>query len=202
MPNPFEMKASSGGGDFEACPAGTHPAVLLGLLDIGTYTESFQGQPPKDSRKVLLVWEVQVDTDRHYVGRDYTLSFNTKSTLRQLVEKWRGKAFGDDESFDLMSVVGKPCLISIVHKQSQSGNTYARVDGVMALPKGMPAPVAAHKTVVWSMESGSPVPRDEWIPFLRGKPLSDVVATCKERAGGRQQSAPLADEPVHDEVAF
>lgn len=200
--NPFQMQASSGGGDFEACPAGTHPAVLVGLLDIGTYSEQFQGQPPKDARKVLLVWEVIVDDARHYVGRDYTLSFNQKATLRQLVEKWRGKAFGDDEGFDLSVLVGKPCLISIVHKTSGSGNTYGRVDGVMSLPKGMPAPTASHPPVVWSVMSGGPVPDADWLPYLRGKPLQEVIKTCKERNGG--VSVPPQTQPQHtaDEVAF
>ena len=53
----FKMKSSSGeGGQFEIPPAGNHPAVLVGIIDLGTRPSTFQGKTT-DRREVYLVWE-------------------------------------------------------------------------------------------------------------------------------------------------
>lgn len=192
----FKQKAKTGGGDFTPVAAGTYPAVLVALLDIGTYRETFQGQKPKDVRKLVLAWELEADDGRYFIGRDYTLSLADKAHLRALVEKWRGKSLGDDEEFDLEKLVGKPCLLSVSHKEAKtSGNTYARVDGAAALMKGMTAIKPTHKPFAWSVEDGSAFPDHEWIPYLRGEPLAEVVKQCHERTGRKSE----ADDPNREE---
>jgi hypothetical protein len=72
------------------------------------------------------------------VSAFFTNSLGEKATLRPILESWRGRAFTEEErnSFDLMAVLGKPCLISIIHTDKGK----AKVAGVMALPKGTPVP--------------------------------------------------------------
>jgi hypothetical protein len=181
----FKQKAKTGGGDFTPVAAGTYPAVLAALLDIGTYRETFQGQKPKDVRKIVLVWELDADGGRYFIGRDYTLSLADKAHLRALVEKWRGKSLGDEEEFDLEKLVGRPCLLSVSHKEAKSGNTYARVDGAAALMKGMTAIKPTHAPFAWSVEGGDSFPDHDWVPYLRGEPLAEVIKGCHERTGRR-----------------
>jgi hypothetical protein len=40
----WKTKASKGGdGNFEKAPAGSHPAVCVGMFDLGTQENDFQG---------------------------------------------------------------------------------------------------------------------------------------------------------------
>lgn len=199
----IKVKASSGGGDYRVCPAGTHPAVLVAVLDIGTHTETYNGES-KDTRKVVLIWDVHPEEEEPIVVlRDFTLSFNEKATLRQLVERWRGTAFQEDEEFDVGTLAGKSCYVQIVHKQSAKDRTYARVDGLVKLPKGAPTPKSVHPPLVWSVEDRTPFPTLPYEAYLRGKPVADVVKECHELKHGRVASgAHVNDTAAQAEEAF
>ena len=56
-----------------------------------------------------------------------------------MLENWRGRAFTQEEmdGFDLRNVLGKPCMISVVHGTKSDGSTYAKVGSVSKMPKGM-----------------------------------------------------------------
>jgi hypothetical protein len=204
----WKQKATTGGGDFESCPAGNHPAVLVGLVDIGTHNDQFPGQPPRDVRKVFLVWEIpgekKADGTSHFVGRTYASLFSPKAGLRVMVEKWRGKQFGDDEEFDLDKLLGKACLVSLVEKTSAKDNIYAKIDGVSALPKGSPAVKPTVKPVAWQIGDG-PIPSDPWLPYVHGVPLKTMVEASPEWKGGGQPvgaGVGVNDEQGGDTIDF
>jgi hypothetical protein len=200
----WKQKATSGGGDFEACQAGNHPAVLVGLIDIGTHSDTFPGQPPRDVRKVFLVWEIpgekKADGTSHFVGRTYNSLFSAKAGLRVMIEKWRNKEFGDDEEFDLDKLLGKSCLLSLVEKESANGNKYAKIDGVAALPKGSPAVKPTVKPVAWQIGDG-PIPAESWIPYVHGVPLNTTVEASPEwkESGGAAPAGVGAGNEADDE---
>jgi hypothetical protein len=137
--------ASAGSGTkFQPAPAGTYAAVCCDVFDLGVLTVEWQGQK-KQQHKVLVSWQINEDRDDgkpYLVSKRYTLSLHEKAGLRKDLEAWRGRKFTEEElhRFDVETIVGKPCLLNIIHNQS-GGDTYANVAGVMALPKGMPAPI-------------------------------------------------------------
>ena len=45
------------GGDFTLVPAGNHEAVIVGIIDLGIHTETYE-EKTHDVRKVQLVWEL------------------------------------------------------------------------------------------------------------------------------------------------
>lgn len=199
----FRGKPSSGGGDFEIVPAGNHPGVCIGLVDLGTHWESFQGGPEKKQRKVLLVWEVDTGEgdkpERQVIGRDFNItvrddgsvSYGNKSNIRKLLEGWRGKAYGDDEEIDLESVVGKGCLVSVKAKKTNSGKDISVVDSVSALPKGMKAFKPEHATITYSADSDDDGPTHKWLPRVFGEEIATVLARSLEfngtgRRGGQE----------------
>ena len=193
----MKMKASKGGeGDYTPCPEGSWPAILVGLFDVGTHREpGYQGAPDEDVRKCVLVWEVHTDEAPApwIVLRDYRLSFHEKAGLRKLIEGWRGKAFGEDEEFDLDTLKGRAALVQITHKVAKtSGNTYGRLESVMKLPKQIQPPTAKHAAVVWSVDDGKPFPALEYDCYLRGEPLADVVKRAAELRGGNGHAATAA----------
>lgn len=137
--------SESGGGGFDPVPAGTYAAVCYEMVDLGEqYSERFNNT----SRQVLIGWQIPSETitidgveKPRVVSKQYTLSLNTKARLRSDLVSWRGRDFTEQElkGFDLKNIVGKPCMLSIIHKDS-NGKTYANVSGILAMPKGTPKP--------------------------------------------------------------
>ena len=132
--------------NFEPVSEGVHIAVCNMLIDLGMqYSEYYK----TSSRQVMIGWEIPDETMElddgpvpRQITQKYTASLNQKSTLRNVLESWRGKKFTDKElaGFDLRNIVGKTCQISVTHTVMQNGKVYAGVGAVMALPKGV-APV-------------------------------------------------------------
>jgi hypothetical protein len=133
--------SDKGGSDFQQCPVGSHVAICVELIDLGTQHGEWQGKP-NTRNQVVIRWEtpseLMEDGQPFLVSAFFTNSLGEKATLRPILESWRGRAFTEEErdSFDLMAVLGKPCLISIIHTDKGK----AKVAGVMALPKGTPVP--------------------------------------------------------------
>lgn len=136
------MARDSGGGDFELAPAGTHRAICYAVVDMGMQESTYGTK-----HKIRMSWELSDETMQDgrpfSVSKQYTLSLNEKATLRHDLEAWRNRGFTPEEldGFDLFTVVGVPCLVTVTHKPSQDGSrTYANVTGVTGLPKGMEKP--------------------------------------------------------------
>ena len=136
----------NGGGDFQQCPAGTHVARCIKLIDLGTQRGEYQGKPTV-REQVIVQWEIPgevIDTadgpKPMIVSKFYTNSLGEKANLRADLEMWRGKQFTPAElgGFDLEAILGKPCLVTVIHNDTGK----ARVKGVMALPKGQACPPA------------------------------------------------------------
>ncbi len=176
----------------ETPPPGTFPAILVGIIDLGTHDNSYQGKTTTN-RQVYLAWELMEDQSgtrggHHVIGKRFTLSFGSKAALRQLIEKWRGKAMSDGEGFDLSKLLGKPCLVSVVHT-TKGDNTYAGVEGVSSLPKGMPAPVGQYTPFAWYIGQGEEYPSPSWMPYCFGEKLGDLILASAELKGKQSTAA-------------
>jgi hypothetical protein len=133
--------SDKGGGTFQQCPVGSHVAVCVELIDLGTHHEEYQGKM-NIRNQVIIRWEtpseLMDDGQPFLVTAFFTNSLSEKSNLRPILESWRGRAFTKEEldGFDLQAILGKPCLISIIHTDKGK----AKVNAVMAMPKGTPVP--------------------------------------------------------------
>lgn len=139
----------TGGGDFQQAPAGTHIARCIRLIDIGTQHGEWQGQP-NARNQVIVQWELPNETmvidgqDKPLiVSKFYTNSLSEKANLRKDLESWRSRAFSIEElmRFDLMNILNKPCMLSVVHNDKNK----AKVNSVSGLPKGMTCPPAVNQ---------------------------------------------------------
>ena len=151
----------SNGAGFEPVPPGTYPAVCYMMVGIGEqFSERFQNS----SKQLIIGWQIpgetiEIDGEEkpRIVTKQYTASLNTKAKLRSDLIAWRGRDFTDEElkGFDIRKIVGAPCMVSVIHKQSSNGKVYANVTGVLALPKGMPKPAVSSPDdfVVYDVES-------------------------------------------------
>jgi len=145
---PLHFKATSSGGEgFAPVPAGSHIAICDMVIDIGIQPGT--GMYPKPKQQVYIRFElpnerIEFEKDGKkqvspaVIGRTYTASMNEKANLRHHLESWRGKQFTDEEaeSFDVAAILGKPCMITVMHSQ-KGDRTYANIAGIGGLPKGI-----------------------------------------------------------------
>ena len=148
----------SGGEGFEPIPAGTYVGRCVSVVDLGVQETPWGGK-----EKVYLGFEVpdervewkDKDGNEHegpaFIGSRYTLSVNEKSILGQHLLSWRGVPFTAEEreGFDLFTVLGAPCMISIVHEE-KNNKTYANIVSIMRMPKGVTAPPAESELIAYS----------------------------------------------------
>jgi hypothetical protein len=174
-------------GSSEKPPAGNHAAVCVAVIDMGhQWQEPFNKDEDKGywSWRAFFVWElvneqIAATKKNHVIGIDLTLSVKDTAKLYKWVLARTGKAPG--VGFDPTSELGQPCMLSVIEK-----NKYPKVDGMAALPKGMPPPAPTYTPVAVSLDefrAGAVLP--EWVPWLYGSPLEDHIKACREIGGAK-----------------
>jgi hypothetical protein len=121
----------------EAAPEGTHNAVCVGVVDLGTQESTYKGDT-KQQRKISLAWQLVDEQTSEgepiVVYRKYTYSDSPKSSFMKDLKAWMGVKDGD---FDVANLLGKGCLITIENNEAENGNTYSNVVSVSGVPKGV-----------------------------------------------------------------
>jgi len=184
------LTARNEGGERILIPAGTHVARCYGIIDLGTqYSEKFGNW----SHKVQFQWELpneSMDDGRPLaISKKYTISLNEKANLRHDLESWLGRSITpqeEKEGFALGSMLGAPCLLSVIHADS-NGKTYANIAGVMSVPKGTTVPDQSNPAVSYDVENG----RDAVYTKLPDW-IKNIIEESKEFKG--------ADEPETEEA--
>ncbi len=140
---PDSITAKSSGKTFTPHPEGQFVAVCCDVIDFGEKVEEFVGTPAKLSHKCGLVFrtgELGEDGKPIDVMREFTVSMNDKANLRKFLEAWRAKSYTEEQAQEgapLDKLVGVGCLLTIEHKTSGAGRTYANVIGISPIPKQM-----------------------------------------------------------------
>ena len=158
----MSINATDSGIKRELVPAGNYPARCYSMIHIGTVEENIMGES-KQLNKVRITWELPTELrvfkeengeQPMVISQEFTLSMNEKSNLRKFLESWRGKGFSEDEakSFDITKLLGKACMLSVIHKTTAKGNTYANISGVAAMPKGMECAPQINPTFEFNFE--------------------------------------------------
>jgi len=92
--------------------------------------------------------------------KEMKISGHEKSALMGFLTGWLGSAPPLDGSFDVASMKGRGAQITIAHKTSQKGRTYADVVGISPVMEQLAAqvPQAANFTVPVSASPSAPAP--------------------------------------------
>lgn len=160
---PVPSRDTGKGGDFKLLPPGIHAAVCDQVISLGLQRSAWSGKE-KVMPKVYLRFEVpqerlEYEKDGHKVERPMSIgvtltnSLSEKATLRKFLESWRGREFtkAELENFDLMQVLGKPCMLTVEHNETPD-KTYANIK---SLSRFFPEMVVAGQRV------SVPVPKPE-----------------------------------------
>jgi hypothetical protein len=176
--------------DYTPAPAGTHVARLVRILHVGTIITEFEGNKKKTD-KVLLSFELP--NEKHVFDeakgeqpfllyREDTFSYNEKANLRKIVEGIIGRKMTDEEeagAFEISSLIGMACLVNVIHKDS-NGKTFANIATTMPLMKGVEAPAATNKPIVFDYEHFNEEYFQKLPEYLRKKmESSDEYRTMK-----------------------
>lgn len=140
----------SEGGGFKPVPEGTHIAVCNGVVDLGThYSEQYK----KWARKCVVMFQIQDDGVELSISKQFSVSLHEKAGLRIFLEQFRGKKFSpkDLAAFDLQKIIGDGCQLLVTHAKVGE-KTYANIQTVMPLPKGVKAPDVKGDLVMFSFE--------------------------------------------------
>jgi hypothetical protein len=193
-------------------PAGTHVARCYSVIDLGTQTTEYMGTE-KTLRKIRITWELPNETavfkdeageQPFVISKDYTLSLYEKANLRHDLESWRGKQFTEKElqGFDIFTLLGVPCMLTVIHKSKEGGKTYANVTGVGKLAKGMQCPDQINKTVQFSIDDGRDGVFATFPDWLREKIQKCAEWNEKEENGDGFEADPFNDDDDGDSIPF
>lgn len=174
--------ATNSGGGSEPIPAGSYAARCYSMIQIGTNEENIMGKT-KRLHKVRITWELPTemkvfkegDPEKPLViSKEFTLSMHVKSNLRKFLESWRGKSFTEEQSeaFDITMLLGKSCLLSVIHTVAKNNNTYAEVSGVNLLPSEMQCPDQINKTQELSYDKWNQKLFESLPDFIKNKIIS------------------------------
>lgn len=155
------------GSSLPILPEDSYPAICDQLIDLGDqYSDVFN----TTSRKVLIGWslpgEKLEDGGCRRISNTYTASLSQKGNLRKMLVSWRGREFTADElnGFNLRNILGKPCLLQIIHKENKQKQVRAVVGGIMKLPKGMQIPVLEGEPYVFDLDDADAMEKIKDLP--------------------------------------
>lgn len=180
-----------------AMEVGTYTAVCIGIVDLG---EQYSARFTKYQDRVSLTFEVIGETiergngqEPRWVSKEYTKSLNDRANLFKDLSKWRGISSEDElAEYDLSQLMNAPCLISVGVKERDNGGAINVVEGVMALPKGMPAPKAQSETFLFDMDDQGTWPVLEKMPQFMREKIEKSTTWARIQAGTEEMDM---DEP-------
>lgn len=173
---------------IEPIPSGMHRARCVSVIDLGTQPPS---QPKyRPAHKILIEWELPdetFDVDDNgttkqvprRISRPFGLTLGKKSTLKAVLESWRGRPFTKEEleGFDIAKLLGVPCYLNIIHNAIPSGETYANISSITPLPKKLQddLPPQYHRSIRYDLEQGQDEVFQKLPEWIRGK-----ILQCEE----------------------
>lgn len=152
------IEATNKGKAKEPIQAGTYLARCYSITHIGTEFFEYQGEP-KSSNKVRFTFELPTklkvfkedeEAKPLVISKEYGISTHEKSTLRKILNSWRGHDLSAEEikSFDVLTMIGKPALISV----SITDKGYNKITGIMPLMDGQTCPPQINPTLIFDYE--------------------------------------------------
>lgn len=184
--------------DFKQLEPGTYAAVCDMVVNIGVQQFEFQDEV-KNIEQLYLRFEIPserleyTDKEGHeqnkpmVIGTILTNSLHEKAKLRHFLDSWRGKAFTESElqQFDLSTILGKSCILTVVKRTGNNGKTYANIAGIGRLMKGVAEPKAENTLIGYH-------------PEFQREQESLLPQWIKEKIAARIQPHAEGGNPAHE----
>lgn len=198
------------GSDRALAPIGNHIARCYQLVDLGMQDSPRYGNA---SHKLRFTWELCEEMRDFGKGKPepYSVSmtvnffFGKNSNFTKLLEGWKGGTFteAEFENFELKKLVGKACMVNVVHAVS-GDNEYANVASISPVPAKWKdrVPAMHNPPVYFEVEMGPSSREFLMLPEF----LQKIVSNCHEwretgLSASTQEADPFADEDEETEKA-
>ena len=189
--------------EFKPLDAGTHLAICDAVVAVGLQETKFGIKDTLFLRFEVPAERIQYIKDGEEIDESMTIwarynnNLHEKAKLSQHLEAWRGEDFTPQEEvdgFDLSTLLGKPCVISVKHNSQNGSKTHANVDTVAKIMKGQEIPPQELKSICFG-----PDDTDEWedLPkFLQD--YYDARVILEEPEKPDQKVIPMPEKPTDD----
>lgn len=217
MAYPSIKASSKGGKDFELVPPGIHLAICQSVVHLGVQPSNNAKFPDKDQvylrfeiPGVKVKWEKkgEVHEGSAMISTFFTLSLNEKSNLRPFLVGWRGKEFtpAEEDGFEVASIIGKVCQLSVIHEQGNDGKVRAKIQGAFGLIQEQKDRLRADPTlgqvtspdglIVYTPEAHDPVVWDKLPEWLQKKIDGRVKTAAGPDYVNQSQKQPDYDDDI------
>jgi hypothetical protein len=208
------VSAQGGGKDFAIHPQEVVAARCTRIIDLGSQLAraGYDGKAPKASRKVMfcfessaLIPEGDFEGQPFVIVQQYTLSIGDKANMRKDLEAWRGRKFTPQEldGFDLKNVLGKACMLNIVHSEPDgSGKVFANIGSIMPLPSGMTAKAAYGELLFFSLNDFSKATFEKLPDWVKKKVVTSPEYIVIQQDSAPPKSGPAAANIDDDDIPF
>ena len=136
---------------FQPHPEGQYVAQCVDTIDLGEKVQDFPGTKPYLAQTCALVFrtgERNSETGDYIdIAKEYTVSMGEKANLRKDLTQWRGKPYTAEQveqGVPLHKLTGNHALITVSHRVSGKGRTYANITAIVGIPKQMAGSVASY----------------------------------------------------------
>lgn len=149
--------------EFQLCPAGTFPARVVQLVHLGTADWYGKGEKKNNVRVTFeLPTKLMAKNEDgkelpFFISKEMSFSMYKEAGLRKITHACMNAALTDSEAeaFDVDEIVGKACLINVIHKAGKGDNadkTYANFESASPLVEGMEVAEAVNPLVIFSLD--------------------------------------------------
>lgn len=204
---PIYASDTGGGDDFKLVSPGMHPAVCDMMVDLGLQEQKSQLYGDSVKQQVYIRWQIPGERLEYEkdgvkiegpmtIGNYYTNSLSEKANLRKALQGWRGKEFTPEEAakFDISVVLGKPCILNVIHKTGNDGKVRAKIDSVGPMMAGLPIPQIEGAAILYDGgEEDSPV-WDKLRPWMHEAIKKQVQPKSEEQSLQEAASRGPGDE--------
>jgi len=209
----MSLIAKSESEDRKIIDAAVYRGVCTTIIDLGTHlSEKYN----KESRHIRIIWELP---DESYTYTDeetgkevtrpgriskkyYSMSLGSKATLAKDLEGWRSRPFTKKEKdgFDLKNILGKNCMLNVIHDSFDGGDTFAKIAGITPLMKGMQTVESSETPSMIMIDDPDPEWMNQWIVKDRDSSIERMAATYghEDPSKDKREVTPPAQQEEDD----
>lgn len=194
-----QITATGSESKFQAHEAGQFVGQCVDLIDLGFDVSDFPGEDRYLKQMCVLVFrtgERNESTGEYIdVAREFTVSMGDKSNLRKFLEQWRGRPYTKEqitEGVPLHKLTGQFGLLTVAHRVSGKGRTYANITACVGIPKQMTGSVRPFTDYV----------RDPYWATKKAEYASRAAAFTGAASRVAPSSSSAEQEPDFSDVPF
>lgn len=186
---------------YQLAPEGMHLARGVRVIDLGTQRIEYNGRTKKN-RQIILSWELpectavfneEVGPEPFLVSKTYTNSLGEKSNLYRDLLSWIGSGFTRQAEFELGTLLGQPCQLNVIHETSKNNRQYAKVIGILPVPKNMAMPEQILPSLLYAIEDGQNDVFNSFSDYLQER-----ILASEELGGSRPTTQEIAERNVRE----